>query len=474
MKKTNEQGITVIALIVAVIILVLLASISIGVLNNGLIDYAGSAKENTDIVGEKEILKQSILVATVKSKFNSFTEEGLQQALDTNVGEAKTEVASDGNSYVVEFIDTGRYYEVDKNGQISEYEFITDNNPGNIRIGINGETLTGDESSPFEIWCIEDLVEWSQHYSTYQTSYIKLGRTLNFNLKTCYTDGKMLGCTSINELKTLLTDKEETGFPPINEFAGNFDGQGFEIQNIYIAPSSGYASLIKKAGGEIKNLGITGEIISQNSYAAAFCGMINSNSNIASSLSLINCYNKANITSLGGTVGGLIGEESIIDITILNCFNSGNITSTGYGGGLIGYGGKGSISIYNSYNVGDVSSKNAGGLIGGKYHNVTTIIQNSYSYANIEGVGDSPKYGELIGYNYAYSAASSAQIDNVLYFKQPLGTNGSYSAGTPTYCSDITDDSVVESLNDYISDNQENTTGWRTWIKGEKGYPVFE
>ena len=114
----KEQGITIIALIVAVIILVLLASISIGVLNNGLIDHAGSAKDSAEVAGEKEIIKQSVIVATVRNKYNELTESGLQSSLNTNSNGNANIIDADEESYTIKFTDSGRYYEVDNSGKI--------------------------------------------------------------------------------------------------------------------------------------------------------------------------------------------------------------------------------------------------------------------------------------------------------------------------------------------------------------------
>ena len=44
---------------------------------------------------------------------------------------------------------------------MGEYqEFVKDTTPGDITKGITGDILTGEENKPYEIWCIEDLVEW--------------------------------------------------------------------------------------------------------------------------------------------------------------------------------------------------------------------------------------------------------------------------------------------------------------------------
>ena len=55
--KEKEEGITLIALITTIIVLLILAGISIGAItgSNGIIGQAQSAKEETEIAQEKEI-----------------------------------------------------------------------------------------------------------------------------------------------------------------------------------------------------------------------------------------------------------------------------------------------------------------------------------------------------------------------------------------------------------------------------------
>lgn len=114
--RNNEQGITIIALIVAVIILVLLASISIGVLNNGLIDHAGSAKENMELTGEMDIMKQAIITATVRNKYNNFTIEEFKKSIKDYADVEKVKKRT-----IITFKDSKRQYTIDDDGNIQEY-----------------------------------------------------------------------------------------------------------------------------------------------------------------------------------------------------------------------------------------------------------------------------------------------------------------------------------------------------------------
>ena len=89
-------------------------------------------------------------------------EENLQNKLNGETGEGKAEVSDVGEEFEVFFIDSNRYYTVDKNGNIGEpQEFVQDKSPGDITKDKNGDTLDGSINHPYEIWCIEDLVVFS-------------------------------------------------------------------------------------------------------------------------------------------------------------------------------------------------------------------------------------------------------------------------------------------------------------------------
>ena len=73
----TSQGITLIALVVTVVVLIILAAISIGVLtgDNGIINQSKSAKEETEIAQEKETVELSAVQAAGKDQFGNITED---------------------------------------------------------------------------------------------------------------------------------------------------------------------------------------------------------------------------------------------------------------------------------------------------------------------------------------------------------------------------------------------------------------
>ena len=92
--KRKDKGITLIALIVTIIILIILASISIGALtgDNGIIDQAHTAKENTEIASWEEQIDLAIIDAENKHrdpKLDDVIEELKNKGVITNNEQVK-------------------------------------------------------------------------------------------------------------------------------------------------------------------------------------------------------------------------------------------------------------------------------------------------------------------------------------------------------------------------------------------------
>lgn len=165
----------------------------------GIIKNANKAKEKNEIENEKEIVQRATVNAIGKNKYGDLKQDELQNQLNKEA-EGKTEATDVGNEFEILFKESNRYYTVDKDGNVSEpLIFIKDNFPGNITKGKDGESLDGSEEKPFEIWCIEDLIEFSKNYNSYKKAYIKLKRDLNFKSKFSYNDSETVSYGDINQ-----------------------------------------------------------------------------------------------------------------------------------------------------------------------------------------------------------------------------------------------------------------------------------
>ena len=261
----RQKGITLIALIVTIIVLLILAGISIGAItgDNGIINQSQSAKENTEIASEKEILDVSTINAMAKDRNGYVTKDNLDPELDSNIGKGKYESVEIDEGIVVTFTESNRSYLVDTDGNVDEYEFVKDETPWEL-------AGSGTEEDPYLIESIEDLVQFSNEQKSgakYNGKNVKLAVTLDFNSPLSYcdpttkvsekTNRKIEKDDSGTEIKTFLTTG--TGFNPIS-FSGIFDGNQKEIRNIYInRPGEDYVGLFGSSGNiEISELGVTG------------------------------------------------------------------------------------------------------------------------------------------------------------------------------------------------------------------------
>ena len=123
MQKTkNEEGITLIALVTTIVVLLILASITIGAVSGegGLIGSANEAKEKTEIANEKEVVDRAVVQAMGKNKRGNLVRSELQDELDKITGEGETEVTIDevDYGYFVKFLDSGRIYKVSRDGEV--------------------------------------------------------------------------------------------------------------------------------------------------------------------------------------------------------------------------------------------------------------------------------------------------------------------------------------------------------------------
>ena len=450
----NKKGITLIALVVTIVVLIILAGISIGVLGgeDGLIEQAKKAKEETEISEEKELLGRATVQAAGKDVYGNIEEEALQKELDKEAGEGKAEVTDIGEEFEVIFKEKDRYYIVDKDGNIGNaQEIIDDKNPGDITKDKDGNELDGSEEKPYEIWCIEDLVVFSNMVNgegikfengnsvsinttdDFSGKYIKLMRSLNFKSKLSYANSERTDFGDINgnssDGNTLINEMTTgTGFNPIGykyaNFNGYFEGKENSIDNIYINKEGGTALFVAKKSCSVKNLEISGNIKSTNDCAS---GIIAIPIYVETTVIIENCVNRATIQG-NNMVGGIC--SNLEKGEIINCKNYGKIeigsdgAKYGGAGGIVGHIQKGGI-VKNCTNYGDISGNyTMGGIVGCVN---TGNIENCINKGNINKKGTSwvNYVGGILGFHFASDNCEIKNCGN----EGTILTNLSYNVG---------------------------------------------
>ena len=125
----RERGITLIALVVTIVVLLILAGISINLIleNDGVIKKSKVAKEETIVADEKEKIELAYVSAALKKLGDTVTAEELQEELDSSVGAGKTVVTTNGDDTLnVLFSDTEHNFNVDE-GKVEKAKPITNN-----------------------------------------------------------------------------------------------------------------------------------------------------------------------------------------------------------------------------------------------------------------------------------------------------------------------------------------------------------
>jgi len=183
------------------------------------------------------------------------------------------------------------------------------------------------------------------------------------------------------------TANEGKGWQPIavnNTFVGSFDGQGYEICDLFInRPAELSVGLFHAVGaaGVIENVGVNGNVTGYDNAGGLVGRNLGTVSNSHSTCNVIGNLN----------VGGLVGKNDDSGGTVINCYATGNVTGNDNVGGLVGWNRKGTMS--NSYATGRVTGNDSvGGLVGKN----SGTASNSYATGRVTG---NDHVGGLVGGN---------------------------------------------------------------------------
>ena len=443
--KEKNNGITLIALVVTIIVLLILAGVSISMLtgNNGIITQAQKAKRETEESQEKENLE--IAVASSKIKNTDTLEikrENLENAIKEQFGNNKDFSIEDNGdgSFLVSMNDTDRIYYVDETGKIIENNKI-------LKIS------TEDELKKFR----DSVNEGNNYYGWY------IYLTNNINVNENWTPiGKYISEDSIDNIP----------------FKGIFDGRNYTIEGIQINyNSTGVGLFAYVDNATIKNLkigknssitgykavgGIVGKAVNQTTISNCenqAILQINSSGDglvggIAGTVRNTTIYNCSNIVTIGidsgNLVGGILGSGT--EANILKCYNTGNIKGTFNIGGIIG---SGDGSVVNScYNTGNIhSSDNAAGIAGQMFN--SGIVKNCYNIGNVETTNLYNRHvGAMVG------VFNDTQTINTYYLKNTINNGDNIDNNSTEFTSENFKDLYLKLGSDFKQDINNINNGY--------------
>jgi uncharacterized repeat protein (TIGR02543 family) len=198
------------------------------------------------------------------------------------------------------------------------------------------------------------------------------------------------------------TANQGKGWQPIgtsdDQFTGNFDGQGYEIKDLFInRPDQSYVGLFGEVGqeGVTRNVGVVNVTVLGNDYVGALVGHTEG--------SVSNSYSTGNVTG-EEHVGSLVGHNGGV---VNNSHSSGSVTGDSRVGGLVGWN---QAPLSNSYsNCSVTGNSSVGGLVGDNWQ-YKGSVNNCYSAGNVIG---GRRVGGLIGLNDYASVTHSFSAGRV-------------------------------------------------------------
>ena len=118
-KTKQANGITLIALVITIIVLLILAGVSIVMLTgeNGILTQAQNASKQTDIGEEKEQIALAYNGAVTKKQSTDITADDLNEQFNAN---GVNNATANGENPITVTFESGRTYTIDENGSISE------------------------------------------------------------------------------------------------------------------------------------------------------------------------------------------------------------------------------------------------------------------------------------------------------------------------------------------------------------------
>ena len=356
----NKNGITLIALVITIVVLLILASIALSTIigEDGIIANASRSKEETRTTRLEEELK--LKYASEKISFKTGSDDSYL-----------TDVTSFGN---------GR----DENGTFNIVKY-KDNN---FKVYFNEENNNVIDVKYFDlkeldIYNCDEMLEFAQRVNNgenFSNYIVRLKNDLDFD----GADWDTIGYSALR-----ANEEYDDAY-----FAGIFDGENHTISNLNITDARHEAGIFGNNQGTIKNLNVINlSIIKSSSYVLYVGGIAATNSG-----SIENCSATVQISTISTSsnfstyVGAIVGS------------NSGIISESV---------GKGELETGGMFvNIGGISGSNDDTIK--KCINESTVIinENGYAFQSNTGVAGGitgenrghiyqcKNIGEIRGYNY--------------------------------------------------------------------------
>lgn len=468
----KNRGITLVVLIVTIVVMLILLSVGTKVALDGKL--FGSAQkavgDTNNKIGEQEYRVNGLMgelddvqdsqsrnseyrkIKDIVNKLgDSITKDKLKDELDKAFGEGKTEIIETDEGYTILVKETEHEFEVDKDGNVTAND--------NLKLAGGDMPGEGTEENPFKIYCIEDLILFSNNVNngtTYDGKFVTLENDLNFNSFHSYNDYSTIvdEATGMTLIESMTSN---TGFTPIgtdsHSFKGTFDGKNHKIYNLFENRGNSYAGLFGYIGdASIKNLTMININLRGNNYIGGIAAFCRASSRIQycgveGNIKILNGGSDETISGKIGLIAGYVyGGDASQEITLIErCYSIGNLTKDngGYFGGIVGEadfslaGNK--SSIRQCYNKMDLQGIGWSGGIAGVAKGF--IIEECFHIGNCDrGIVSSNSWDNNIIRNcYQIGDIGSKKTASAAGIADKGNTSNSYSVGKleSSYCGGI-------------------------------------
>lgn len=379
LKLTKQKGITLIALVITILVLLILAGVSINTVfsDNGIMKRARDSKKVTNMSSLKETIGV-VLQGRNINKQVGLEQNSLKTDLEKGIsGDKQVEQITDDTCYVTRDDVTLTVYD---NGDILEGK--TD-----LWDGTTKSRPTVDENKNWHIYTPEEMKYFADYVNGNLTEDEKAGLEITDDTIVYLENDLDLGARQVNGTLTTGTAWEPVGTEKEAKFTGTFEGNNHTIRGVYVKKEGNFAGIFGNSD-TIQNLTVS------NSYIEATGGCAGGIVAAVREGNLVNCHNKntivvAKLQVIGGVAGQSAGAK------VQQCTNSGEIISkaenaSGCAGGIVGLITAGT-SASDCKNFGKINSKGAenGGIVGQSKGN----IEKCMNFGIIDGGRDSNGYG---------------------------------------------------------------------------------
>ena len=129
-RKAQNRGITLMALVITIIVMLILAAISLNAMfgKYDTIETSISTKDSAEIKSEIEIIQISAKMAKDQNKYGDLKQEDLEAMLASNTENKDVNVQLyDNNIFIIEFVESKRTYKIDADDNQAEFIGNSDN-----------------------------------------------------------------------------------------------------------------------------------------------------------------------------------------------------------------------------------------------------------------------------------------------------------------------------------------------------------